>query len=282
MVGSTRSADFPTTAGAFDTTANGEFDAFVTRLNAAGSALVYSTFLGGAGFDSASGLTVDASGSAYVAGGAGSLDFPTTPGAFDVTPDGSDAFLSRLNPAGSALIFSTVLGGSASDGASAVRVDADGNSWLTGGTSSFDFPVTGDAADATFNGVADAFISSLSAGGSTLRLLDVSRRNPVGDRRRPRARLDRRRLHRRPHVFGRFPDDVRRLRHRLQRRLDDLLGRCVRHQAGRGCERLDAAVHSAGAACALAPGALQQRRSSAADHVRLERGRRRSVLHHPD
>ena len=168
VVGSTRSADYPTTAGAFDRTANGEFDAFVTRLNAAGSALVYSTFLGGSGFDSASGLTVDATGSAYVAGGAGSLDFPTTPGAFDVTPDGSDAFLSRFNAAGSALIFSTVLGGSDSDGASAVRVDGDGTSWLTGGTGSFDFPVTGDAADTTINGGADAFISGLSADGSTL------------------------------------------------------------------------------------------------------------------
>ena len=168
VAGSTRSADFPTTAGAFDRTANGEFDAFAARLNAAGSALVYSTFLGGSGFDSASGLAVDASGSAYIAGGAGSLDFPTTPGAFDTTPDGSDAFLTRLNPSGSALVVSTVFGGSSNEGASAVRVDADGNAWLTGGTSSFDFPVTGDAADATLNGMADAFITALSADGSTL------------------------------------------------------------------------------------------------------------------
>ena len=99
----------------------------MTRLNSAGSALVYSTFLGGSGFDSGSGLVVDASGSAYVSGGAGSVDFPTTPGAFDTTPDGSDGFLTRLNPAGSALIFSTVIGGSSAvTRANAVGLDAAG------------------------------------------------------------------------------------------------------------------------------------------------------------
>ena len=99
--GSTSSADFPTTAGAFDTTANGAFDVFVTKLNAAGSALVYSTYLGGAGLRLAvAAWTVDAAGNAYVAGGTGSTDFPTTPGAFDTVPDGSDAFVTKLNPAG--------------------------------------------------------------------------------------------------------------------------------------------------------------------------------------
>ena len=115
IAGSTRSTNFPTTAGAFDRTQNGAFDVFLTKLNAAGSALVFSTFLGGSGFDSAGGLALDAAGNSYVSGGAGSVDFPTTPGAFDTLPDGSDAFVTKFNPAGSALVYSTFLGGTAAE-----------------------------------------------------------------------------------------------------------------------------------------------------------------------
>ena len=167
-MGFTSSADFPTTAGAFDTTANGAFDVFVTKLNPAGSALLYSTYLGGAGFDSGGGLTVDAAGSAYVAGGTGSTDFPTTPGAFDTVPDGSDAFVTKLNPTGSALVYSAVFGGTASEGANGIALDAAGHAWVTGVTSSADFPVTAGAADSSFNGTADAFVSELNANGSAL------------------------------------------------------------------------------------------------------------------
>src|SRR4051812_27970997 len=168
VLGFTSSADFPTTAGAFDTTANGDFDVSVTKLNPAGSALVYSTYLGGAGSDSGGGLVVDGNGNAYVAGGAGSTNFPTTPGAFDTVSDGNDAFLAKLNAAGAALAYSTVLGGTASDGAAGVAVDTSGNAWLTGTTSSTDFPVTADGADRSFNGVADAFVSEVSPAGSAL------------------------------------------------------------------------------------------------------------------
>ncbi len=108
ITGSTSSTNFPTTAGAFDTTQNGAFDVFLTKLNAAGSALVFSTFLGGSGFDSSGGLALDSAGNSYVSGGAGSVDFPTTPGAFDTLTDGSDAFVTKFNPAGSALVYSTV------------------------------------------------------------------------------------------------------------------------------------------------------------------------------
>jgi hypothetical protein len=168
VVGPTRSPNFPTTAGAYDTTLNGEFDGFVTRLNPTGSALVFSTFLGGSEFDSAEGVVVDAAGDVYVSGGAGSFDFPTTPGAFDTTPDGSDAFVTKLNAFGSALLFSTVIGGSNGEGASGLAIDASFNLWITGGTSSADFPVSPDAFDASFNGVADAFVTALNGNGTAI------------------------------------------------------------------------------------------------------------------
>ena len=82
-MGFTRSVDFPVTPGAFDTTANGAFDLFVAKLNAAGSNLVYATYLGGADFDSGGGLAIDGAGNAYVSGATASLNFPTTAGALD-------------------------------------------------------------------------------------------------------------------------------------------------------------------------------------------------------
>jgi hypothetical protein len=168
VLGFSSSADYPTTPGAFDTTANGAFDVTLSKLNPAGSALVYSTFLGGQGFDGAGGLVVDATGNAYISGGAGSTDFPTTAGAFDRTSDGNDAFVTKLNPAGSAAVYSTILGGSSTDGAAGIAVDGSGNAWLTGTTGSTDFPVSANAADNSANGGADTFISELSPAGSAL------------------------------------------------------------------------------------------------------------------
>ena len=96
---------------------SGGGDAFVTKLNPTGSALVYSTYLGGSGNDDGYGIAVDSAGNAYVTGATGSTDFPTTPGAFQTTCNGGnycakyDAFVSKLNPTGSALVYSTYLGG---------------------------------------------------------------------------------------------------------------------------------------------------------------------------
>jgi len=105
------SSDFPTTAGAFDTSFNGGiYDAFVTKLNPSGSALVYSTFLGGSSSEMAFNIALDASGEAYVTGYTYSSDFPTTAGAFDTIYKGNyDAFVTKLNPSGSALVYSTFL-----------------------------------------------------------------------------------------------------------------------------------------------------------------------------
>lgn len=168
ITGSTSSPAFPTTPGAFSTTSGGGFDAFVTKLNAQGSGLVYSSYLGGQGADGGSGLVVDAAGSAYICGGSGSTDFPTTSGAFDQTPDGSEAFVAKLTPDGSALVYATMLGGSSGEAANALVLDAAGNAWLTGITNSTDFPVTTDAFAVTLHGVADAFVSELSADGASL------------------------------------------------------------------------------------------------------------------
>jgi hypothetical protein len=167
--GSSSSADFPTTPGAFDTTHNGDFDAFVTKLNGTGSLLVYSTFLGGLNSDSGSGLAVDPAGDAYVAGGTNSADFPTTPGAFDTVLNDSEAFVTKLNATGSALVYSTFLGGSGFDGASSLALGAGGNAHITGSTGSLDFPVTAGAFDRDFNGgVVDAFVAVLNADASAL------------------------------------------------------------------------------------------------------------------
>jgi hypothetical protein len=168
VLGFSSSLDFPTTAGAFDRTSNGDFDVTLTRLNQSGSGLVYSTYLGGQGSDSGGGLAVNDAGEAYVSGGTGSPDFPATAGALHTPPDGSDNFVTRFNAAGSALVYSAVFGGSAGDGASGIALDAAGNVWITGVTSSADYPTTAGASDRSLNGGADVFISELNANGSAL------------------------------------------------------------------------------------------------------------------
>jgi hypothetical protein len=169
VTGYTESSDFPTTPGAFQTTYGGGGDAFVTKLNAAGSALVYSTYLGGRYYDQGPGIALDAAGNAYVTGNAGD-GFPTTAGAFQTTyGEGSDdAFVSMLNASGSALAYSTYLGGSNIDSASAIAVDASGNVYVGGTTYSTDFPTTPGAFQTTSGGAYDAFISKLNATGSAL------------------------------------------------------------------------------------------------------------------
>jgi len=169
VTGLTHSADFPTTTGAFDTTASGLFDAFVTKLNPTGSApLVYSTYLGGDDTDQGNGIAVDAMGNVYVTGLTLSADFPTTADAFDTTFNGFfDAFVTKLNPSGSApLVYSTYLGGVDRDTGRGIAVDAMGDAYVTGDTFSSDFPTTADAFDTTFNGFFDAFVTKLNPSGT--------------------------------------------------------------------------------------------------------------------
>ena len=166
VTGSTTSANFPTTVGAFQTTFGG---LFVSKLNAAGSGLAYSTYLGGSSYDSGYGIAVDSSGSAYVTGLTHSANFPITVGAFQTTfGSNNDAFVSKLNPAGSALIYSTYLGGSSNDQGSAIAVDSTGSAYVTGSTGSANFPITAGAFQPTFVGGVDAFVSKLNPVGSAL------------------------------------------------------------------------------------------------------------------
>src|SRR2546422_6192869 len=133
LAGWTTSPDFPATPGAFDTSANGEEDAFVAKLSPDGSQLLYATFLGGSSYDHASGIAVDASGNAYVTGYTQSPEFPTTAGALNRTyPGERTAFGVKLDPSGSALSYSTLLGGTAGGGGGAIAIDAAGHAYVCG------------------------------------------------------------------------------------------------------------------------------------------------------
>jgi len=165
VAGQTYSADFPTTMGALQTTYGGSGDAFVTKLNPTGSALVYSTFLGGSGADAGLSIALDGSENAYLTGRTFSSDFPTTAGAFQPSQSGS-AFISKLNPAGSALVYSTYLGANVGSG---IAIDAGGNAYVTGFTSSTDFPTTAGAFQTTLgnpNNYPNAFVTKLNPSGS--------------------------------------------------------------------------------------------------------------------
>ena len=172
VTGFTASPDFPTTLLAFQTMCacsltNGfAADAFVTKLNATGSALVYSTYLGGNNTDEGLGIAVDLAGSAYVTGEtASSTDFPRTLGAFQMTFGGGDfdAFVTKLSPTGSILVYSTYLGGSSTDEGLGIAADSAGSGYVTGFTSSSNFPTTPFAFQKTFGGGAsDAFVTKLN------------------------------------------------------------------------------------------------------------------------
>jgi hypothetical protein len=198
--GVTWSANFPTTPGAFQTVSGGNEDAFVAKFDTSlsgAASLVYSTYLGGnskdgfAGtplsanpFNPGPGIAVDSAGEAYIAGGTSSTNFPTTPGAFQtaLASDGvhtpCEAFVTKLNAAGSGLVYSTYLGGSTGTGsgigfvpgqdcANGIALDAYGNATITGWTSSNNLP-TKNPIQASNAGYQDAFVTTLNASGSGL------------------------------------------------------------------------------------------------------------------
>lgn len=172
IAGATRSPDLPVAPGAFDATLDGDHDAHVLKLNAAGSAPEYVTYLGGSDGDSAHGLAVDGSGAAYVTGHTDCYGFPATAGAYDTTCTaydwGGDAFVVKLNPDGSDLEYATFLGGSIQEGGFGIALDAGGAAYVLGVTGSSDFATTPNAFDRIYNGGTDAFVAKLSADGSVL------------------------------------------------------------------------------------------------------------------
>ena len=176
VTGRTSSPDFPTSAGAYDATYNGggsnpiPWDAFVAKVNATGSELVYSTFLGGTGDDVSYGIAVDASGCAYVGGETNSAGFPTTAGAFDTTHSGGyNAFVTKVDASGTSLVYSTFLGSSSiNDRNCGIAVDTAGCAYAAGVTQSSDCPTTAGAYDTSFNGSSDFYVTKLNAEGTGL------------------------------------------------------------------------------------------------------------------
>jgi len=174
ITGITESANFPATAKAFDATFNGGGnDAFVAKLNAQGSALLYSTFLGGAGKEDCNAIARD-DGNVIVAGCTASRDFPTTSGAYDTSFNGAgakewgDVFLTKLNSAGNALLTSTFLGNLGDEHVRGLALDEKGDAYLAGYTSSPNFPTTTEAVDATHNGSVDVFFAKLNRNATKL------------------------------------------------------------------------------------------------------------------
>ena len=169
VTGRTGSTDFPL-ADAFQSTCSGSSEVFVTKLNAAGSELVYSTYLGGNGDDEGKGIAVDSAGNAYVTGYTTSTNFPVANALQDTNHGGAAVFVTKLSADGSELVYSTYLNGVNDDYGYAVAVDSSGNAYVAGVTHSVDFPTTPNAFQIThYNYVLpDAFVTKLNADGSAL------------------------------------------------------------------------------------------------------------------
>jgi len=175
VVGATESTDFPT-ANPLQPYHGGR-DAFVSKINASGSAFVYSTFLGGSGEEDTGSITLDSVGNVYVVGSTTSSDFPTKNPVQATNAGGWDVFVTKISAAGDGVVYSTYLGGSGNDRAyspelgggtgAGIGVDPAGNVYITGSTESNDFPVH-NAIQSTFGGKSDAFIAGINAGGDAL------------------------------------------------------------------------------------------------------------------
>jgi uncharacterized protein (TIGR03437 family) len=175
VAGSTNSTNFPTAPAQpyqAKPSAGSTLNAFVSKISPDGKTLVYSTYLGGAGSQFAQGVAVDKGGNVYVAGSTSAKDFPTTSGLRTSYGGGTgDAFAAKLDPTGTKLLYSTYLGGSASDAAAAVAVDSAGNAYVAGSTRSADFPVT-KAFQAQFGSsdptLRDGFLTKIDASGGSI------------------------------------------------------------------------------------------------------------------
>jgi uncharacterized protein (TIGR03437 family) len=175
ITGTTGSSDFPVTPGAVQATLNGFQNVFLAKFNPDGDQLTYSTYLGGSGSDSVSAIAVDSAGSAYLTGYAVSPDFPTTPRSYQPRHTGTcggqaggDAYVAKFSPTASSLVYSTLIGGSCAQTATAIALDQNGRAYITGATASPDFPVTKGALQPVFGGSTDGFLAELSPAGDAL------------------------------------------------------------------------------------------------------------------
>jgi hypothetical protein len=169
VTGITASVNFPTTPGVVQTTnAGGGGDVFLTKFNPTGTGVAFSVFLGGSGVDAPSAILLDSSGNIYITGSTLSPNFPTTSGVLQPTYGGNgDAFLAELDPSGSSLVFSTYLGGTGTDYATAMAFDSKGDVFLTGSTTSKDFP-TLNPLQLGNDGASDVFVTEVDPTGSAL------------------------------------------------------------------------------------------------------------------
>lgn len=178
VAGSTDASNFPVTAGALQTSRGGPRDAYLTKLNAGGNGLVFSTYLGGSKWDWAHDVEINSLGQAYVAGSTESPDFPVTPNAAQTIFKGNggdgttqgDAFVTKISSDGRALVYSTLIGGGGREAAYDLYVDGAGTVLACGMTGSRDFPITGNAFQSKVENLkpydTDAFLVRLNSDGS--------------------------------------------------------------------------------------------------------------------
>lgn len=167
VTGSTSSGDFPI-AFAFQGGNGGNSDAFVAKVSPDASTLTYSTYLGGSAADAGQGIAVDSAGDVYVTGYTYSSNFPVLNAEQPANAGSSDAFITKLDPNGTALVYSTYLGGTGLDRGNAIAIDASGDVFVAGDTQSSGFPVSATAAQRNYNGNQDAFVAELNGTGATL------------------------------------------------------------------------------------------------------------------
>jgi hypothetical protein len=172
ITGYTASFNYEITAGAFQTSYGGGGDVFVTKLNSTGTALIYSTYIGGESFDGGYSIAIDGSGNAYITGRTKSTNYDITPGAFQTTYGGGltygDVFVTKLNSTGTALIYSTYIGGSDDDIGYSIAIDGSGNAYITGRTNSNNYDITPGAFQTTLGGGPDVFVTKLNSTGTAL------------------------------------------------------------------------------------------------------------------
>jgi hypothetical protein len=166
VTGMTTASDFPT-VNPIQTGLSGNWHGFLTKFNATGSALIYSTYLGGNGLDQPTSIVIDSALNVYLTGGTSSTNFPTVAPIQPSNGGGEDAFLSKINAAGSALIYSTYLGGSGNELATGIALDASGGVYLSGLTTSTNFP-TMHPFQPAYAGNTDAFVTKVNNAGSAL------------------------------------------------------------------------------------------------------------------